>query len=50
MPKSMMAKEVVAYPDQAINQANENDWEQLVSVQSVVIGPLDDLWILDIGS
>jgi hypothetical protein len=25
LPKSMMGKEVVAYPDQAINQTNKND-------------------------
>jgi hypothetical protein len=28
LPKSMMGKEVVAYPDQAINQTNKNDGQQ----------------------
>lgn len=41
----------VAYPDEAINQAITNDPATgLVSVQSVVIDPVDRLWILDTGS
>ena len=45
-------KEVmVAYPDEAINQTNENDLAAaLLSVQSVVVDPSDRLWILDTGS
>lgn len=34
----------VAYPDQAVNN------EQLISVQSVVVDPVDRLWIVDTGS
>ena len=42
---------VVAYPDEAINQTNTNDLAAaLVSVQSVVVDPVDRLWILDTGS
>lgn len=42
---------VVAYPDEAINQTNPNDLTAaLVSVQSVVVDPIDRLWILDTGS
>lgn len=42
---------VVAYPDEAINQTNPNDLAAaLVSVQSVVVDPVDRLWILDTGS
>jgi sugar lactone lactonase YvrE len=42
---------VVAYPDEAINQTNPNDLAAaLVSVQSVVVDPIDRLWILDTGS
>ncbi len=41
----------VAYPNQTINQANEQDSAAaLVSVQSVVVDPADRLWILDTGS
>jgi len=41
----------VAYPDQTINRTNPNDLAgTLVSVQSVVVDPLDRLWILDTGS
>ena len=41
----------VAYPDEAINQINPNDLASaLLSVQSVVVDPLDRLWILDTGS
>ena len=43
--------EMVAYPDEAINQTNPADQAAaLVSVQSVVIDPVDRLWILDTGS
>ena len=43
--------EAVAYPDQAINQTNPGDpATALVSVQSVVVDPSDQLWILDTGS
>jgi sugar lactone lactonase YvrE len=42
---------VVAYPDEATNQTNPNDpAAALVSVQSVVVDPVDRLWILDTGS
>lgn len=42
---------VVAYPDETINQTNPNDLAAaLVSVQSVVVDPVDRLWILDTGS
>ena len=41
----------IAYPDEAINQTDQNDQAAaLVSVQSVVIDPADRLWILDTGS
>jgi sugar lactone lactonase YvrE len=42
----------VAYPNEAINQSNTADDPSaaLVSVQSVVVDPLDRLWILDTGS
>ena len=41
----------VAYPDEAFNQTNPNDHgKALVSVQSVVVDPMDRLWILDTGS
>ena len=44
-------EKVVAYPDEATNQTNPNDpAAALVSVQSVVIDPVDRLWILDTGS
>ncbi|HEU4649155.1 MAG TPA: L-dopachrome tautomerase-related protein [Gemmatimonadales bacterium] len=43
--------QAVAYPDQTINRTNPNDMAgTLVSVQSVVVDPLDRLWILDTGS
>ncbi len=42
---------VVAYPDEAMNQTDPNDpAAALVSVQSVVVDPIDRLWILDTGS
>jgi sugar lactone lactonase YvrE len=42
---------VVAYPDETVNQTNPNDLAgALVSVQSVVVDPIDRLWILDTGS
>ncbi len=41
----------VAYPDEAFNQTDPNDHSKaLVSVQSVVVDPMDRLWILDTGS
>ncbi|MDZ4874946.1 MAG: hypothetical protein CLLPBCKN_004342 [Chroococcidiopsis cubana SAG 39.79] len=41
----------VAYPDEAFNRTNPNDLAgTLVSVQSVVVDPVDRLWILDTGS
>jgi sugar lactone lactonase YvrE len=41
----------VAYPNEAVNQAEgNNDPERLVSVQSVVVDPVNRLWILDTGS
>src|SRR5919199_5559578 len=41
----------VAYPDEAFNRTNPNDLAAaLVSVQSVVVDPVDRLWILDTGS
>jgi sugar lactone lactonase YvrE len=41
----------VAYPDEAINQTDmANQAKTLVSVQSVVVDPVDRLWILDTGS
>jgi sugar lactone lactonase YvrE len=43
--------EMVAYPDESINQTNPADQaDALVSVQSVVVDPVDRLWILDTGS
>jgi sugar lactone lactonase YvrE len=40
----------VAYPNLAANQpAHSGDPDALVSVQSVVVDPLDRLWILDTG-
>ena len=42
---------MVAYPDESINQTNQEDLAStLVSVQSVVVDPADRLWILDTGS
>jgi sugar lactone lactonase YvrE len=44
-------EEATAYPDQTMNQTDPNDLgAALVSVQSVVVDPLDRLWILDTGS
>jgi len=41
----------VAYPDEVFNQTDPNDHSKaLVSVQSVVVDPMDRLWILDTGS
>jgi sugar lactone lactonase YvrE len=41
----------IAYPDKVINQADPNDQAAaFVSVQSVVVDPVDRLWILDTGS
>jgi sugar lactone lactonase YvrE len=43
--------EVVAYPDEAINQTDpDHPAAALVSVQSVIVDPVDRLWILDTGS
>jgi sugar lactone lactonase YvrE len=43
--------EAFPYPDLAFNQTQEyNRAAALVSVQSVVVDPLDRLWILDTGS
>src|SRR5919108_5143402 len=43
--------EVVAYPDEAINQTDPDHLAAaLVSVQSVIVDPVDRLWILDTGS
>lgn len=43
--------ETVAYPDEAVNQTNTQDpAAALISVQSVVVDPVDHLWILDTGS
>ena len=41
----------VAYPDESFNQTDPDDpAKALVSVQSVVVDPVDRLWILDTGS
>ena len=41
----------VAYPDETFNQTDPDDHAKaLVSVQSVVVDPVDRLWILDTGS
>ena len=43
--------EAVAYPDVEINQTDPNNLAAaFVSVQSVVVDPVDRLWILDTGS
>lgn len=43
--------EFVPYPNQELNRTQMNNLAAaLVSVQSVVIDPLDRLWILDTGS
>lgn len=42
---------IVAYPNETINKANQKDQSStLVSVQSVVVDAADRLWILDTGS
>ncbi|MDF0682329.1 MAG: L-dopachrome tautomerase-related protein [Candidatus Nitrosocosmicus sp.] len=42
---------MVAYPDESLNKTNESDQSStLVSLQSVVVDPIDRLWILDTGS
>ncbi|MBA3924319.1 MAG: gluconolaconase, partial [Nostocaceae cyanobacterium] len=41
----------VAYPNEVFNKTQPNNLDAaLVSVQSVVVDPLDRLWILDTGS
>lgn len=41
----------VAYPDPTINEPrSRDDAERFVSVQSVVVDPLDRLWVLDTGA
>lgn len=41
----------IAYPNAPINRPNEKEQSKsLISVQSVVVDPLDRLWILDTGS
>jgi sugar lactone lactonase YvrE len=41
----------VPFPNETFNQTNSNDLAKaLVSVQSVVVDPVDRLWILDTGS
>jgi sugar lactone lactonase YvrE len=43
--------QTVAYPDEETNQTNPKDLSSaFVSVQSVVVDPLDRLWVLDTGS
>jgi sugar lactone lactonase YvrE len=43
--------QTVPYPDTTFNQTNAQDLSAaLVSVQSVVVDPVDRLWILDTGS
>jgi sugar lactone lactonase YvrE len=43
--------EAVAFPGEAINKTDPNNLAAaLVSVQSVVVDPIDRLWILDTGS
>ena len=42
---------IIAYPDAALNITDDNDQAStFVSVQSVVVDPIDRLWILDTGS
>ncbi|HEY6536317.1 MAG TPA: L-dopachrome tautomerase-related protein [Candidatus Nitrosocosmicus sp.] len=42
---------IAPYPDEIINKANEDDLaSSFVSVQSIIIDPLDRLWVLDTGS
>lgn len=41
----------IAYPNESINEVDQEDQAStLVSVQSVVVDPVDRLWILDTGS
>ncbi|VFJ13567.1 L-dopachrome tautomerase-related protein [Candidatus Nitrosocosmicus franklandus] len=41
----------IAYPNESINEVDQEDQaSKLVSVQSVVVDPVDRLWILDTGS
>ncbi len=41
----------VAYPDESINRAERGQAaDRLISVQSVVVDPIDRLWIVDTGS
>jgi sugar lactone lactonase YvrE len=41
----------VAYPDQAWNSpSGDDDAKALVSVQSIVVDPIDRLWVLDTGA
>jgi sugar lactone lactonase YvrE len=43
--------QLVAYPNEAVNRTDsDNPAKALVSVQSVVVDPVDRLWILDTGS
>ncbi|HSA75399.1 MAG TPA: L-dopachrome tautomerase-related protein [Candidatus Nitrosocosmicus sp.] len=43
--------QAIAYPDQSLNETDQEDQAStLVSVQSVVVDPVDRLWILDTGS
>ena len=42
---------IAPYPDEIINKANEDDLaSSFLSVQSIIIDPLDRLWVLDTGS
>ena len=42
---------IIAYPDATLNITDDNDQAStFVSVQSVVVDPIDRLWILDTGS
>jgi sugar lactone lactonase YvrE len=44
-------EQMIPYPNEQINKTNpEEQASTLVSVQSVVVDPLDRLWILDTGS
>ena len=40
----------VAFPDEAMNREDGQAADRMVSVQSVVVDPLDRLWIVDTGS
>lgn len=47
----LVDRKEVAFPDAQTNQTDPNDpAAALVSVQSIVVDPLDRLWILDTGS